>query len=103
MKCGFHMDRKSLKRIVNALVEEQKVRAMKVTIKVDTKEKTVRLLGGAALLIGFLEVFSIVSDFLFMEYMSHIMRKPMFWFPTWSNANQAVQLQKMAETLKFWI
>ena len=44
MKAGFHMDRKSLKRIVNALVEEQKVRAMKVTIKVDTKEKTVSIL-----------------------------------------------------------
>ena len=24
------------------------------------------------------------------------MRKPMFWFPTWSDTNQAVQLQKMA-------
>ena len=28
--------------------------------------------------------------------MSRIMRKPMFWFQTWSNTNQAVQLQKMA-------
>ena len=27
----------------------------------------------------------------------------MFWFPTWSNTNQAVQLQKMARGLKFWI
>ena len=31
------------------------------------------------------------------------MRKPMFWFQTWSNTNQAVQLQKMARGLKFWI
>ena len=29
------------------------------------------------------------------------MRKPMFWFPTWSDTNQAVQLQKMARGLKF--
>ena len=35
--------------------------------------------------------------------MSLVMRKPMFWFPTWSNTNQAVQLQKMARGLKFWI
>ena len=31
------------------------------------------------------------------------MRKPTFWFPTWSDTNQAVQLQKMARDLKFWI
>ena len=31
------------------------------------------------------------------------MRKPTFWFPTWSDANQAVQLQKMARDLKFQI
>ena len=31
------------------------------------------------------------------------MRKPMFWFPTWSNTNKAVQLQKMARGLKFRI
>ena len=29
------------------------------------------------------------------------MRKPTFWFPTWSDTNQAVQLQKMARGLKF--
>ena len=29
------------------------------------------------------------------------MRKPTFWFPTWSNINQAVQLQKMARGLTF--
>ena len=34
---------------------------------------------------------------------SHVMRKPMFWFPTWSDTNQAVQLQKMARGLKFRI
>ena len=27
----------------------------------------------------------------------------MFWFPTWSDTNQAVQLQKMARGLKFRI
>ena len=31
------------------------------------------------------------------------MRKPTFWFPTWSDTNQPVQLQKMARGLKFWI
>ena len=36
-------------------------------------------------------------------YMSRVMRKPTFWFPTWSDTNQAVQLQKMARDLKFRI
>ena len=31
----------------------------------------------------------------------HVMRKPTFWFPTWSDTNHAVQLQKMARGLKF--
>ena len=31
------------------------------------------------------------------------MRKPTFWFYTWSDTNQAVQLQKMARGLKFRI
>ena len=31
------------------------------------------------------------------------MRKPTFWFPTWSDTNQAVQLQEMARGLKFRI
>ena len=31
------------------------------------------------------------------------MRKPMFWFPTWSDTNQTVQLQKMARGLKIQI
>ena len=35
--------------------------------------------------------------------MSRVMRKPMFWFPTRSDTNQAVQLQKMARGLKFRI
>ena len=34
-------------------------------------------------------------------YLSHVMRKPTFWFPTWSDTNQAVQLQKKARVLKF--
>ena len=35
--------------------------------------------------------------------MSCVMRKPKFWFPTRSDTNQAVQLQKMARCLKFRI
>ena len=35
--------------------------------------------------------------------MNRVMRKPKFWFPTWSDTNLAVQLQKMARGLKFWI
>ena len=31
------------------------------------------------------------------------MREPTFWFPTWSDTNQAVQLQKMDRGLKFRI
>ena len=31
------------------------------------------------------------------------MRKPRFWFRTWSNTNQAAELQKMARVLKFRI
>ena len=31
------------------------------------------------------------------------MRKPTFWFSTWSDTNQAVQLQKIARGLKFRI
>ena len=31
------------------------------------------------------------------------MRKPTFWFPTWSDTNQAVQPQKVARGLKFLI
>ena len=32
-----------------------------------------------------------------------VMRKPTFWFPTWSDTNQAVQLRKMARGLKLRI
>ena len=35
--------------------------------------------------------------------MSRDTRKPTFWFPTSSDTNQAVKLQKMARGLKFWI
>ena len=38
-----------------------------------------------------------------IAHLSRIMRKPTFWFPTWSETNQAVQLQKMARGLKFRI
>ena len=31
------------------------------------------------------------------------MRKQAIWFPTWFDANEAVQLQKMARGLKFWL
>ena len=31
------------------------------------------------------------------------MRKPTFWYLTWSDTNQAVQLQKMVRGLKFCI
>ena len=37
------------------------------------------------------------------RHLSCVMRKPTFWFPTWSDTNQAGQLQKMARGLKFWI
>ena len=35
--------------------------------------------------------------------MSLVVRKPKFWFPTWSDTNRAVQSQKMARGLKFRI
>ena len=35
--------------------------------------------------------------------LSRVMRKQTFWFPTWCDTNQAVQLQKMARGLKFRI
>ena len=38
-----------------------------------------------------------------LYYMSRVMRKPIHWFPTWFDTNQAVQLQKMASGLKFRI
>ena len=33
--------------------------------------------------------------------MNCVMRKPTLWFTTWSDTNQAIQLQKMARGLKF--
>ena len=36
-------------------------------------------------------------------HLSSVMRKPTFWFPTWSDTKQAVQLQRMARGLKFRI
>ena len=36
-------------------------------------------------------------------YLSWVLRKPTFWFSTWSDTNQAVQSQKMARGLKFRI
>ena len=41
------------------------------------------------------------ADRLIKIQLSRVMRKPTFWFPTWSNTNQAVQLQKMDRGLKF--
>ena len=35
--------------------------------------------------------------------LSRVVSKPSFWFPTWPDTNQAVQLQKMARGLKFWM
>ena len=40
-----------------------------------------------------------VEDF----HLSRVMRKLTLWFPTWSDTNQAVQLQKIARGLKFCI
>ena len=39
---------------------------------------------------------------LLISLLRRVMRKPTFWFPTWSDTNQAVQLQKMARGLKFF-
>ena len=49
--------------------------------------------------------FKKISVLLFQlfEYLSRVMRKPTFWFPTWSDTNPAVQSQKMAKGFKFWI
>ena len=37
------------------------------------------------------------------KHKSRVMRKPTFWFPTWSDTNQAVQSRKMARDLNFRI
>ena len=38
-----------------------------------------------------------------LTYLSRVMRKQTFCFPTWSDTNHGVQLQKMARCLKFRI
>ena len=45
----------------------------------------------------------VTAEKLQQTQMSRVMRKPTFWFPTWFDTNQAVQLQKMARGLKFRI
>ena len=40
---------------------------------------------------------------LVLRHKIHVMRKPTFWFPTWSDTNRAVQPQKTARGLKFRI
>ena len=35
------------------------------------------------------------------RHLSGVMRQPTIWFSTWSDTNQAVQLQKMGRVLKF--
>ena len=49
--------------------------------------------------------FSVVlsSPYVRADNMSRAMRKPTFWFPTWSDPNQAVQLQELVRGLKFQI
>ena len=44
-----------------------------------------------------------IAHYALGAYMSRVMRKPTFWFATWSDANQAVQLNKLARGLKFLI
>ena len=48
-------------------------------------------------------LYIILTAPLLFTHMSRVMRKPAFWFPTWSNTNRVVQLQKMARSLKFRI
>ena len=42
-----------------------------------------------------------LKDLFCQIQMSRVMRKPTFWFPTSSDTNQAVRLQKIARGLKF--
>ena len=44
-----------------------------------------------------------MSFIAFPQNESGDVRKPTFWFLTWSDTNRAVQLQKMARCLKFRI
>ena len=47
--------------------------------------------------------FLLLRSYQEVRKLSRVIRKPTFWFPTWSDTNQAVQLQKMARGLKFRI
>ena len=44
-----------------------------------------------------------LADPMNLQDLSRDKRKSAFFFPTWSDTNQAVQLQKMARDLKFQI
>ena len=50
-----------------------------------------------------LEELSDLGFHCLLFHLSRVVRKPTFSFPTWSDTNQAVQLQKMARGLKFRI
>ena len=54
---------------------------------------------------AFHSTFRYPDDLLHIEntYVSRVMRKPMFLFPTWSDTNRAEQLQKIARDMKFQI
>ena len=49
------------------------------------------------------DVFEIVIGNAALRNKSLVVRKRVLFFFTWSDTNQAVQLQKMAKGLKFWI
>ena len=46
---------------------------------------------------------NILTRFVYRVYIGRVMRKPTFCYLTWSDTNQAIQLQKMARGLKFRI
>ena len=48
-------------------------------------------------------LFVVLMNSLIENHKSRVMRKPTFWFLTWSDTNEAVQLQKIARGLKFRI
>ena len=43
-----------------------------------------------------------IARLLMFQYLSRLVGKPTMWFPTRSNINRPVQLQKKARSLKFW-
>ena len=51
MNLQYCMDAKSLQRLINALIEDKKVRSMKATIKIGEKVKIVGILHGRDLFI----------------------------------------------------